>query len=100
MAESSAGGGLSLSGGASGALSPSPELLAKGRAKERELIKGLRDFFEQKGGLEGWRLGMRQPGGALLGVCAQPPPLLPLLFWPCSLGIAVCASLTAACAST
>lgn len=49
MAESSAGGGLSLSGGGSGALSPSPELLAKGKAKERELIKGLRDFFEQKG---------------------------------------------------
>lgn len=38
-----------MSGGGSGALSPSPELLAKGKAKERELIKGLRDFFEQKG---------------------------------------------------
>ncbi|PRW20556.1 methyl- -binding domain-containing 9 [Chlorella sorokiniana] len=61
MAESSAGGGLSLSGGASGALSPSPELLAKGKAKERELVKGLRDFFEQKGVPfdEGWRVEVK-----------------------------------------
>lgn len=48
MAESSAGG-AALSGAASGAMSLSPELLAKGKAKERELIKGLRDFFDQKG---------------------------------------------------
>lgn len=37
------------SGGGGGTPATTAELLAKGKAKERELLKQLREFFDQKG---------------------------------------------------